>query len=364
MVNSIGISPPVHETNFEPGKTESYRHNIVNTLDEVITVKVEPSGDLEPYIELKEEEMEIDANGVGTLSYEVNQPEELSPGWHEVEFLIKDKTNRGGGMFSLRLSVIGKLRIFVPYPDIYAEPKMDINDINKGEDIEFEIEIKNRGTEDIVDSNLKLDFFYDDELIEELVYENIDISRLESYTIEERIESNNFNEGLHKAKGTYNYGKEKKFQEPFKIGAFDVDLINYSKKIYTEGVSPVSVTLRNKWNGIIEGTSIHLTINGKTFRSVDETLEAFEEKTYKVYLDKEDLDAGSIYEAQLTIFFGNDEKTKNITLTAVERKNKPTIDEPKDTTTETSIIFNPTIYLIIIAVLLALMNIILLRNKK
>lgn len=361
IVSGIGISPPEHELNFQPGLEKEIRYTLVNTQNTPIEAKINVSGKLAPYIEVDQEFIQVKPASARSINLKLSLPEELDPGWNIAKIEFLDNTQRGGGMFGVKVAVVGKLKVFVPYPDLYADTKLRVSNINMGEDIRYKVEIANRGEQDIKNSRLSLKILYNGVEKKEITFKDIDVKSLEEHVIEDSFSSEGLKKGIYTAKGVYDYGKIQEFNKTFNIGSFEIFLVNHSENLYAGQVTPLDVTVRSNWNGEIKGAYVTVKINKTTHRSLEKNLLAFEEKTFKPYIDDESFKAGNDYKANITIHYGNHNTSEIVTLKAMNKQEQiqeqPGVALPP-------ILTSTTTYLVLLVLLLIVMNVILLWRKK
>ncbi len=361
FVSGIGISPPEHELDFKPGLEKEIKYTLVNTQNTPIEARVNVSGKLAPYVEAKQKEISVAPSKAKTVKLELSLPEKLEPGWNNANVKFLDNTKRGSGMFGVKVAVRGKLKVFVPFPEFYAEPKLNVGNINKGEDINYKVTINNRGEKDIQNSHLSLKFMYNNEKKKEINFNNINIKSLEQHTIQDSFSSEGLKKGIYKVQGVYDYGKINEFNTTFRIGSYEIFLRNYSTRLYSDQVTPLDIRVKSNWNGKIKKAYVTVEINDSSYRSIEKTLQAFEEKTFTPYINDETLKEGGEYEANITVHYGGKTTSKIVTLSTIDKKEKK---EDQPSTLLPPVLTSTSTYLIVIAVLLAIMNIILLRSKK
>jgi len=367
MVVAIGVSPPLFKVNYEPGKVQEFSHNIVNGDDKPIHATINVSDTLAPYIELYETEVDVPALGSYPVQYKLTHPPELRPGWNKGKIHIIDTTERGGGMFSIAVGVVAEVRIFSPYPDLYAEGSFAVPSVNEGEDVGYTLKLYNRGELDITGSSVDLAFRYDDgTLVAKASEDNIDMVSMGSYTVSGSLPAKDFKKGLYYADAAYHYGPELELTKKFQVGSYEVEILNHTDELYAASITPMTISVRSMWNGDISSVYCTVKVNGEEYKSLDQKLAPFAEHTFTVYIDDISFQVGETHKATITAHYGNDETSKTADMNVVDKQFVPQeTEEPQGwTSTLGALAASQTVYLVIAVLLLIIINIILLRRRK
>jgi len=320
---SIGISPAKIEYFFEPGLEKEVSFKITNAeSDKPLTAYV--NGDLAEYVTLSETSFV----GSGSFVAVVKLPEEISlPGTHRILIGAIESDTSGD-----EVSVIGGIaavqaviEITVPYPGKYLEASFKIEDVNEGENIPFELELENLGTENL-------------EVLTTLeVYEGdfngakVNVKTLNSQKIEskKKIILKDFLDGADLKTGSYfvdvtlDYGSELKLNETFRIGHFFIDILDYSYVFEAWKINPFNIKIGNVWNSKMNDvySEVSITDEGRVignFKTPSVNLEPWEETNLTGYFDALEIGPGK-YTANIKVFYEQDSNFKLVKIYVEEK---------------------------------------------
>jgi hypothetical protein len=360
--NAITISPPSYETNFEPNSKHKIIFTLINKDSKLMKIKVNATGTLKDYITFGEEEFELKPLSRKNVEVILNLPENLEPGENigKIEFL--DNTPAANGMFRISVGVIGKIKIFAPYPGYYATMNFETFNINLGQQINYRTEIHNKGKKDIVNARLQVDFLdVDNKKIISKTHEGINIPSTEKFNLNQYFDSHDlFVSGEYLATSTFYYEDNKKIEKnkTFNVGIYSFDILNYPDYLYEQQITPYVITAKNYFNGKVDNVYASLTIDGKEYSSHKISFRNFEKKNITIYVDNMNFNLGETYKAKLTLFFGEESISKDIKLKIIEPPKK--LESPKKSS---GIEINTSVILIAVVLILIIFNIILLLKK-
>lgn len=375
---AIGISPPQHEINFEPGKTVSFSHIIINNRDIPMKALINISGGLAPYIELEKNEIAIGAQSTSTVNYKIRMPSKLTPGWNYADIRVLDNSRRGSGMFSIAVAVVGRLKVFSPYPELYAVGNLYVPNINEGDDLYYNVTIYNQGEKNITDASLQLSFlFLNGNVIKKIDFDKISISSMESYSVADYLPAEDFKKGVYIANADFDYGNKNNpvnLNSTFFVGSYDIEITNHSNTIYAGQITPFKVDIRSNWNGPISNVYSTLRIKGISYNSLETGLSPFGTATLTSYIDDTSFAVGEKHTADLTIYYGGSNISKIIELDVLEWKNlitpievAPATDLPiiiEEKSIIKTLLSSPTVLLTLCVIVLVIINLLLFLRKK
>lgn len=246
IAHSIGITPAEKIIEFQPLKEHKIKFNIYNNENEAFNAKIEIKGELSEFLKLEKEIIYIPADSkLVPFNIILNMPEKLEkPGFHETDIIVtKLPITEEETQISLAPSVIGKIKIRVPYPGKYIESKLIVETTEK--DARFIMPVFNYGTES-TEVIATLDI-YDKNRTAEIKSNKILLNKNSQGTLEAKWSGNR---GNYDVEANINYSNNiLKLEKSFNIGS---PLINL-KKIYIEEyklgkIAQLDLYLKNIWN--------------------------------------------------------------------------------------------------------------------
>lgn len=319
---SIGISPAKLEFFFEPNlhKTIDYR---ISNADVQKPLSTYVSGDLAEYVNLSKTSF----IGQGLFSAEINLPEKIQkPGKHNILIgaIETDKLSNDSVIGGIA-AVQAVIEIIVPYPGEYIEATLKVDDVNEGQKVPIQVEIKNLGTSNLNISSL-IDVYVQGEgkSISRKDLGSIFVKSKETVVLKDFIDSEEFKPGSYELNFTLDYGEKLILNSLFRIGHFFVDIKDYSYVFEEKRINPFFITLENSWNLKMENVyaEVSVTDEGKViseFKTPSINLEPWEIKNISGYFDASDVLEGK-YTANIRVYYEDDSNFKLVKIYVLKKQ--------------------------------------------
>jgi hypothetical protein len=308
---AIGISPAHHRFFFEPN-LERELVFYVSSSEPGQIIETYIAGDLAEYANLSTNRIV----GSGNLIVTLKLPGKIEiPGQHTILIGAKEggnineenATKQGVGGI---VAVQAPIDILVPFPGKYAESIFNIESINVGENVKFNFEINNLGTEAIIVSpNITVYDIDGNELLLFNVESRVLGSKLK-WNYEDKLNTSHFEPGVYSAILYFDYGKPIKIEKSFKVGYLFVNITNYSYLFEKGKINKFSISVENLWNLPIEDVFgwVGITINGTLVDKLNTPtikLDAWGKGTLIGFFDASDVDEGR-YLASINVVYNNE----------------------------------------------------------
>jgi hypothetical protein len=375
FVCSVGVSPPTYESVFKPGMEGEIQFYFRNNLDKAETLLASLEGDLAEYARItsaSEALLNPEERMFVTISFKL--PDSIGePGWHAFN-VVATESEGSGGTVGARGQVVVPVKFFVQYPGKRLNLRLDASDAGVGEDVKFKLHISNVGTEPVENAQATIDILDDGEKKGTVATDKISVGVMESKIVEASWNSGSIAQGVYLANAVLNYeGGPAYANDTFRIGTFDIDVINFTKKVGKGLVNKFVIEIESKWSQNIENIFATVDVAGRgiSFSAATQQLRPWERKNMSGVLDATSLEIGT-YPIQINISFSSGGMTKtkivNGSIEVVEGKyveEKVTEEKPNAGKNNSSLGYlTTTNILIIIVVLLIIINIIILIRKK
>jgi hypothetical protein len=362
---AIGLSPPTHEIVFEPNTEHTFRFSVINKGPKLMNVKVNATGGLRDYISFSENEFDLKPMSYSSITVNLKLPDSLPPGITRTNIEFLDATPSPSGMFKISVGVTGAIKVFEPYPDFYATMNVEIPDINVNQQINYKVNIQNKGKKEINDGKFEIDFFdINNKSIISKKHDVENILSVKSFSINRYFNSEDlFGSGRYLAVSRFYYGDDQTIEKEtyFNIGVYSFEIINSSKQLYAGQITPYKFKVKNSYNGNVDEVYGALTINDKTYTSHKFSFKPFQEKDILVYVDNLNFIDGETHDAKITLYFGGKSISQDVKLNVIEPPKQKKVELPKK---NISIELTTSTILIAVVVLLIIFNIALLFKKS
>jgi hypothetical protein len=365
---AIGVSPPSYVMEYEVGFEHEFTHRIINTADREIEASVTLEGDLAPYITFYNESLKLGGPS-GILHYGIKLPEDIDlVGPKYAKFHVTEEITHTGSGTGARTAVIAILRIDFPYPGKYALMYMYTKDVNEGEDIQVPVSIINLGNETLNDMTLTLRIEdSQDNLLFTKTLEGISALPQKEIEITHTFPSTGLPPGPYMSYGVLDYGVDTaENQKQFAVGTYDIQILDYTKMLREESISPVTIKVKSRWDGELNNVFGILNVNGKDHKSATHQFTSFQEKTLEFFIDSTGIPMGNV-KGTLTLYF-DDKKKEQILDFSIESEPKVeepvAVVEPEEESKTLSIPLNLTTLLVVIVIILIAFNIYILMRKE
>ena len=329
-VNALGIAPSDTYISFEPYGAGSFEIMLINNGDESVNASVNLGGPFSEYFNMVNGVQEVKAGSSTKYIVEYSFPASLDlhgPVNHDLN-VNQEITERKEGI-SASLVVVARVVVDVPYPERYLEYGLSVEDVNEGEELNFNFNIANKGEGNIFGFKSNL-IIYDPSTEEKLFEVEDSASSLISgvkVTKTINVDSSEIGGGTFVADSFVTYdGIETDHRNiTFKVGYEDVEVIEYPFNATFGGIRKLMFVVDNKWNIAINDVVIETYIekNGVpiTERSISNgfDLKALGEKNVPVYLDISNVNQGA-YQLVVTIKYNGSEKIQKFDFSVISDK--------------------------------------------
>jgi len=340
---SLGISPATVEINFVPEAEHILRFSIT-TDNPTGELEIFLDGDFKEYASLSKTKLV----GSGIIELEIKFPGAVDkPGIHKIMIGAKSSSS-GEGVFGTVIDVRVPINIFVPYPGRYIEGRLNLPDGNVGEKIPVELQVINRGKEDLI-VNIYIDFVEETgEVINRMTFEQAQITTTAEKYFREYLNTSDFRPGNYLARAIIDYGEITEINRTFRIGSLFVEIVNFTEELPKGGIKRYHIDIESKWNNnlgeVFADVNLSKDSESIVFRTPSVELEAWGKETLEGFLDTEDLEGE--YSVTITLHY-KDQKNSVSGVLLIKRSN-----------------FNMIIWFSLSVILLLMVIFILLRRKK
>ncbi len=308
----IGMRPARVDLDYKPGEENTINYYIDTTPDVLMNITAE--GDMSEGVTFSKTEMQ----GSGSFLAKITMPNEaIKPGPNDLYIFVKQIKDAEKG-FGTAISLGALVRINVPYPGKYAQGQLSVENINKGEPINVELTINNRGKE-AINVKPKLGIYFKNESIEdfELSESQRIINVTQSETFKKTINSKDYLPGDYRAISTIDYGGDKPLiiEQPFRIGSLNIEITNYTRSINEGKINPFFVEIQSDWKDEISGVYANVSLfdnqnhNILNFLTPPVTVSGFQSYMLKGFVDATQIKKGT-YNSTIIIHYQDKTTTK------------------------------------------------------
>lgn len=305
---ALGLTPGVIETDFQPSAKFMVNFNVLSAEAEQ-KLEVYAAGDLSKYVRFDKTNL---TGQEGFTAY-IDLPEKAEkPGKNILYIRVREVLGPESGI-GTRLEIGAAIVIKVPYPGQYAEiSSFSVNDANSKEPISFNIDVANRGNEEIfATANLKV--YSNRKKIDDFNLGGKFINHTTSYTFT-KIAEKGYEAGIYNATATVDYGKIIISQKEFRVGSLFVNITNWSSEFIKGKINEFKIDIESRWNNDISNVYAEVNVINITGDRVDSfktpsiTLSRWQKTKLNGFFNAVDLPEGK-YKADITIFY--EDKTTN-----------------------------------------------------
>ncbi len=317
-VFALGITPSRTIIDFEPGFRRTITFYAINNENKTMDIEVYKSGDLSDYITLSTTMISFSpSDSTKEFTVTINLPQSIEgAGRHDNRIGIREAAPPEGTTIGARIGIEAQLWVDVPYPGAYAEISLDAPSVELGETVPFTITIVSRGTEDMTASG-KILVYRDYMQVADLNAGQVFVGARETKTLKSEWSTVEAGEGQYRAVAVVDYfGKTAQVEKTFNVGVFEVEIVNISYASVSRGeIARFDIAVKNMWNApadvyieleaLKEGDSVSRT------KSETSSLNPLETKTIRVYLDTEELSAGT-YDIRAIVYYAGKTAIKEL----------------------------------------------------
>jgi len=350
---AIGISPADAYVNFVP----NHEYVIDYSITSYRPFDFYTQGPFSEYTRIEELQH---TDSQGTFRVYLTLPEDYDPpGKHRLYIAAAEKVSPG--TVNTIAVIRGFIEIDVPFPGYYAELHVGIKDVNAGEPIPFSVNVLNKGKLNISNGKIEMKVTSEGKTLLTMESENFAIETTGGYTFNDMIADDALKPGTYVLEVDLFYeGKKKEEDVEFRVGTFDVNIVNYTRVMFNNTVNPFEIEIESLWNNRIDTVYMDLSIkNDSTVLSTIKTppfdLLPWQKRKSEVYWNTEGIPIGE-YTLEIVLHYGIEVRTENRKIYIVAEL-VPKVETP---------ISVSTIVLITIAIMLVIFNIyfILTRRKR
>jgi len=222
------------------------------------------------------------------------------------------------GSFMITTSVHHKLNIFNPYPEKFVQIRVETEDVNENEPVQFRIVATNYGQQHIDKANAEISIYGADDYqnyVSTLYTDTMPIASMQSEEFYANLRTVGLAPGFYQAKVAFHYdGLNQYEQDLFKIGTLLARVTNYTGTASAGKINPFSMNVESRWNNIIN--EIYATVSLDSLAPVTTpttTLRAWEQKQFDTFLDLRGIAPGT-YEGKITLHYDGHESSYDIEL--------------------------------------------------
>ncbi len=305
---------------FEPNLKENFQLCIRNSEDYDFPVYLTVEGPVAQYVTLQKTEYDLKPHQLVCQVYTVHFPDKLDfYGPSTTRIWVKQKAPSGSGTIQVLVSVHHKLNVFVPYPDKYVGISLETEDVNSNEPVQFTINAKNFGQDDIAKANARLDIYGADDYknyVTTLYTSTKPIASMETADFNAVFDTVGVMPGYYKANAVlYFDGNSSNTSGIFKIGTLLVRVDNQTEKAVAGKIDPFDITIESRWNNEIDDVSAKAEFPGIDGHVLTRTvnLKPWEITTLNNYIDLTGVEPGD-YDGRITVYFANQTSMKDVML--------------------------------------------------
>jgi len=357
-VYAVGIYfPNDNEIDFKPGLEKTFNFAVTpSNMD----VKLSVSGYLSEYVTLSKTLIRFNSTD-RAFKVMIKLPEKIeNPGHHKLWIAAEEVIDESkiGGNIGTSCNAMVYILIHVLNPGKYVEMSLSAPDVEINEPVNFAVNVKSFGEEDINSIKAGIDVYSPDN--EKLATVYTDDKPLKSNTEETlyaQLDTKGYSAGTYRAVATLNYdGKTKEDEKNFKIGELNIKIINYTKEFEKDKINKFDLEIESDWGNRIENVYGGININNEIIKTPNIDLAPWDKKIITAYWGTNNVETG-FYDAEMTIYY-NDKTTVETGRVSVVEKKEALVEKPG------VMGLSMTTMLILIIILLIIIDIIWIFKKR
>jgi len=307
---AIGISPGKRTYDFVPGLSGEIEFSVINSEEQILYADIYVLGTLEEYFDLERTNIEL-APGESrafkttfTLPFDIDLP----PGEHRTDIVARQLPGPPSGLGSEigAVAAVGLVTIVkVPYDGKYLDIKIEVDDKEVGENVNFKIILEALGKQTVSNVGGVLTIKDpDNKTVDTLDFTEDNILFQEIREVSLVWNSGDNEAAIYNAILDINYdGKIRQVEKEFRLGDLLIKILDLKeRKIFRNQINAMEILTQSVWNGEIKHVFAELEIADKKTRSESNNYELWEEKAIPIYFDSTGLEKGN-YEARVTLFY-------------------------------------------------------------
>jgi len=354
---AVGIYfPSNNELDFKPGLEKTFNFAVsASRMD----VELSVSGYLSEYVTLSKTLIKSE-NTDRTFKVIVKLPEKIeNPGHHKVWIAAKEVIDNSkiSGNVGTSCDAMVYILIHILNTGKYVEMILSAPNVNLNKPVNFAVNLKSFGKEDISSIKAAIDVYSPDN--EKLATVYTDEKPLKSNTEETlhaQLSTIGYHAGTYSAVAILNYdGETKEDKKSFRIGELKIKIINYTREFENDIINKFDIEIESDWGNDIKDVYSEIKINEDIIKTPNIGLSPWEKKIITAYWDTTNIQAG-FYDAEITIYYEDKTTTETGMVSVIEKKGA-FAEEPG------VIRLSTTTMLILIIILLIIIDIIWITKK-
>jgi len=312
----LGISPGRTTLNFEPGREETITVDVINNDGKEFDAAIYVEGTMAEFIELSTDELHFSKDtGKQSFTYIVRLPESYdTPGIQKADIMVSEKAGKQAQV-TANLGVVSSLFVNIPYPGVWAEAQLRVDNVKYGEDLNFYVKVFNMGEEELSSVYAQVELYSQGGLQKTLKTEPKAIGHEKYGELVIKMDSRELKPGDYVVKAKVYYdGNEIPLNSKFTINAFLLDLVSISVDDYTlGGIAGFTVLVQNIGNRLVEGFTSRVTLEQGNVNVKSYAIDVGPDEVKKTvaYWDTKDVSIGE-YEGILAMMYDDELVEKDI----------------------------------------------------
>ncbi|MEA3430525.1 MAG: CARDB domain-containing protein [Nanoarchaeota archaeon] len=329
LVSAIGIGPPRQTIEFQAGLEKELIFFVVNTEQLDLSVSMYSKGELAEFITIENNQFNLKPGEKKDVAVKLKLPFKIdTPGKNLIKIgaLASPKSSKDATV-AAKAGVESQLYIDVPYEGKYLTASLNANNAKVGENINFAINLKNNGLENI-DSVSGIIKIYDSESdkVSSVNVVSKSVNAGESEKLEASWNTKNVKPGSYKAIADIDFdGNKKSIEASFNVGDVLIEIIDLKNNDFKPGdIAKFTITVQSKWNkkiynafSLIEVYDMQGNLQGETeSKKID--IGAWERKDIEAFWDSTGAVSGD-YKVKVVLNYEGKTSEKNFNITVKEK---------------------------------------------
>lgn len=359
-INAVGIYVPNNnEMDFKSGLEKTFNFAVTSSK---MDIKLSASGYLSEYVSLSKTFIGSDSTD-RIFKVIIKLPEKIERSGHHKVWIAAEEIideSKIGGTIGTSTNAIAYILIHVLNPGKYVEIRLSAPDVNLNEPVNFAVNVKNFGEENINSIKAAIDIYNpDNEKLATVYTEEKSLKSNTEETLHAQLSTVGYKAGIYKAVATLNYdGETKEDKRSFRIGELNIKIINYTKEFEKDKINKFDIEIGSDWGNKIENVYGKIEINNNIIKTPTIEMLPWEKKIITTYWDTNNIEIGS-YDAEITIYYEGKTTIERGKIEVVKKK-EALVEKPGAIT----ISLSTTTILILIIILLIIIDIIWITKKR
>ena len=307
---------------FEPGLKKTFYFEVpASRLD----VNVSIYGYLSEYATISKKLIKSgDTDRTFTVTVKLPEKEDgLNPGHHKIWVSEKEilGTAESGGNVGTSSNVIVYILINIPNKGKYVDVTLSAPNVNLNEPVNFAVNVKSFGKEDINSIKAAIDVYSpDNEKLATIYTDEKSLKSNTEETLHAQLSTVGYKAGIYGAVATLNYdGETKEDKKSLRIGELNIRIINYTKEFEKDKINKFDIEIESKWGNNIKYVYGEIKINNYIIKTPNIGLAPWEKKTITTYWNTDNFEIG-FYDTEMTIYYEGKTTIEIGKVSVVEKK--------------------------------------------